>query len=104
MWAGIDVVLEGISPHSFSGTSETSDLLYFSFVTLTTVGFGDVAPLSILSKRLAVFEAAMGGIYMAVIIALIVGRYMSLQSGKDSKRDFNLKKKNRRGHNQGPEV
>jgi voltage-gated potassium channel Kch len=104
MWAGIYVVLEGISPHSFSGTSETSDLLYFSFVTLTTVGFGDVAPLSILSKRLAVFEAATGGIYMAIIIALIVGRYMSLQSGKDSKRDLNLKKKNRRGHNQGPEV
>jgi hypothetical protein len=68
------------------------------------VGFGDVAPLSILSKRLAVFEAATGGIYMAIIIALIVGRYMSLQSGKDSKRDLNLKKKNRRGHNQGPEV
>jgi hypothetical protein len=41
---------------------------------------------------------------MAIIIALIVGRYMSLQSGKDSKRDLNLKKKNRRGHNQGPEV
>jgi hypothetical protein len=92
MWAGIYVVLEGISPYSFSGASETPDLLYFSFVTLTTVGFGDVAPLSILGKRLAVFEAAMGGIYMAVIIALIVGRYMSLQSGKDSKREINSKK------------
>jgi voltage-gated potassium channel Kch len=92
MWAGIYTVLEGISPHSFSGTSETTDLLYFSFVTLTTVGFGDVAPLSILGKRLAVFEAAMGGIYMAVIIALIVGRYMSLQLGQDSKREINLKK------------
>lgn len=76
MWAGIYSVLEGISPGSFS---EASDLLYFSFVTLTTVGFGDVAPLSILCKRLAVFEAAMGSIYMAVIIAMIVGRYMSMQ-------------------------
>ncbi|MGD9314416.1 MAG: potassium channel family protein [Desulfobacterales bacterium] len=76
MWAGIYSVLEGISPGSFS---EASDLLYFSFVTLTTVGFGDVAPLSVLCKRLAVFEAAMGSIYMAVIIAMIVGRYMSMQ-------------------------
>ncbi len=76
MWAGIYSVLEGIIPGSFS---ETTDLLYFSFVTLTTVGFGDVAPLSILSRRLAVFEAAMGSIYMAVIIAMIVGRYMSMQ-------------------------
>ena len=55
MWAGVYSVLEGIAPGSFS---ETTDLLYFSFVTLTTVGFGDVAPLSILSKRLAVFDAA----------------------------------------------
>ena len=92
MWAGIYTVLEGISPHSFSGTSETTDLLYFSFVTLTTVGFGDVAPLSILGKRLAVFEAAMGGIYMAIIIAMIVGRYMTLQAEQDSENETTLKK------------
>ena len=81
MWAGIYSVLEGISPGSFS---EATDLLYFSFVTLTTVGFGDVAPLSTLSRRLAVFEAAMGSIYMAVIIAMIVGRYMSMQVEQNS--------------------
>ncbi len=81
MWAGIYSVLEGISPGSFS---ETTDLLYYSFVTLTTVGYGDVAPLTTLSKRLAVFEAAMGSIYMAVIIAMIVGRYMSMQVEQDS--------------------
>jgi hypothetical protein len=64
MWAGVYTVQEGISPGSFSGLSLTTDLLYFSFVTLTTVGFGDVAPLSILAKRFAIFEAAMGSIYM----------------------------------------
>ena len=90
MWAGLYVVLEGISPGSFSGISETTDLLYFSFVTLTTVGFGDVAPLSILAKRLAIFEAAMGGIYMAIIIAMIVGRYMSMQAELDSESETNL--------------
>ena len=74
MWAGLYTVLEGISPGSFSGTSETADLLYFSFVTLTTVGFGDMAPLSILAKRFAIFEAAMGSIYMAIIIALNHGK------------------------------
>jgi hypothetical protein len=89
MWAGIYIVLDGISPGSFS---ETTDLLYFSFVTLTTVGFGDVAPLSVLSRRLAVFEAAMGSIYMAVIIAMIVGRYMQMQVEQDSKSETSLKK------------
>ena len=92
LWAGIYIVLEGISPGSFSGLSETTDLLYFSFVTLTTVGYGDVSPLSILAKRLAIFEAAMGGIYMAIIIAMIVGRYMSLQAEQDSESEINLKK------------
>jgi hypothetical protein len=92
MWAGVYTVLEGISPGSFSVASETVDLLYFSFVTLTTVGFGDVAPLSILGKRLAVFEAAMGSIYMAVIIAMIVGRYMSMQTEQDPENETGLKK------------
>ena len=92
MWTGIYIFLEGISPGSFSGISENEDLLYFSFVTLTTVGFGDITPESILGKRLAVFEAAMGGIYLAVIIAMIVGRYMSMQAEQDFESKLNSKK------------
>jgi hypothetical protein len=88
MWAGIYTVVEGISPGSFLGTAEAVDLIYFSFVTLTTVGFGDVVPVSLLGKRLAVFEAAMGSIYMAVIIAMIVGRYMLLQLEQDAKSEI----------------
>ena len=92
MWAGIYMVLEGISPGSFSGISEAGDLLYFSFVTLTTVGFGEITPLTIISKRLAVFEAAIGCIYLAVIIAMIVGRYMSLAEKQNSDSDISFKK------------
>jgi voltage-gated potassium channel len=77
MWSGIYHILEGISPGSFSGISGTVDLIYFSFVCLTTLGFGDITPQSIIGKRLAIFEAAMGVIYSSVIIAIIVGRYMS---------------------------
>jgi voltage-gated potassium channel Kch len=92
MWAGIYMVVEGISPGSFSGISEMSDLVYFSFVTLTTVGYGDISPQTILAKRLAIFEAAMGGIYLAVIIAMLVGRYMSMEEEKDIESKFNSKK------------
>jgi hypothetical protein len=56
------------------------------------VGFGDITPQSVLGKRLAVFEAAMGGIYLAVIIAMIVGRYMTMQAEKDSESKLNSKK------------
>ena len=91
MWAGVYTVLEGIWSGSFSGISPNADLLYFSFATLTTVGYGDVAPKSILATRLAVFEAAMGSIYMAIIVALIVGRYMSLQADQDTKSETGSK-------------
>ena len=87
-WAGIYTTVEVISPGSFSGTAASGDLLYFSFVSLTTVGYGDVLPLSVLGKRLAIFEAAMGSIYMAVIIAMIVGRYMLMQLKQDSESEI----------------
>lgn len=92
MWSGIYFILEGIAPGSLAGISDPNDFLYFSFVTLTTVGYGDIAPQSILGKRLAVFEAAMGGIYLAVIIAMIVGRYMSMEERQDSESEINHKK------------
>ena len=91
MWSGIYMVLEGIYPGSFSGISEAGDLLYFSFVTLTTVGFGDILPQTIISKRLVIFEAATGCIYLAVIIAMIVGRYMSMEAKQGSESEINLK-------------
>ena len=91
MWSGIYMVLEGIYPGSFSGISEAGDLLYFSFVTLTTVGFGDILPQTIISKRLVIFEAATGCIYLAVIIAMIVGRYMSMDEKQGSESEINLK-------------
>ena len=87
MWAGIYTVLEGIYPDSFSGITEAGDILYFSFVILTTVGFGDITPQTIISKRLVIFEAAAGCIYLAVIIAMIVGRYMSMEQKQGPKDD-----------------
>ena len=92
MWAGVYMVLEGISPGSFAGLSQNGDLVYFSFVTLTTVGFGDILPQSILAKRLVVFEGALGGIYLAVIIAMIVGRYMSMEEKRELEKEINRNK------------
>ena len=91
-WAGLYTIVEGILPGSFSGTLESEDLTYFSFVTLTTLGYGDVLPLSTLGKRLAMLEASMGSIYMTVIVAMIVGRYMSMHLVLDSKNETNSKK------------
>lgn len=81
MWSGVYTILEVASPGSFQGLTVSADIIYFSFVALTTVGFGDIIPLTVLARRLAVLEAAMGSIYMAIIVALIVGRYLSQETG-----------------------
>ena len=45
---------------------------YFSMVTLTTVGYGDVTPVTPLARRLAMFEALIGQLYPAIIIGWMV--------------------------------
>jgi hypothetical protein len=80
-WSGVYGILELLAPGSFTGSHAAADMVYYSFVALTTVGFGDIAPVSMLARRLSVLEAAMGGIYMAIIVAMIVGRYLSREIG-----------------------
>ena len=50
-----------------------SRCLYFSFTTLTTVGYGDLVARSDLGHTLAVFEALIGQIYLVTVVSLIVG-------------------------------
>jgi voltage-gated potassium channel Kch len=52
---------------------EPNDFLYFSFATLTTVGYGDLVAATDLGRSLAVSEALIGQIYLVTVVALIVG-------------------------------
>lgn len=54
-----------------------SSLLYFSMITLATVGYGDVLPVSETARTLAVVEATIGQFYIAVVVAVFVGMYAS---------------------------
>ena len=54
-----------------------STAIYFSFVTLATLGYGDVVPKSDLARGLAVLEAVGGQLYIAVTIARLVGGYVT---------------------------
>lgn len=57
--------------------SYASNYIYFAFVTLTTLGYGDVAPLTPVAKSLSNFISVSGQMYVAVIIAVLVGKYLS---------------------------
>jgi len=52
-------------------------LIYFSYTTLTTVGFGDVLPASPLARSLSVFEAVIGQIMLVVMMARLVGLHVA---------------------------
>lgn len=74
-------------PESFSGfqsgltetgkVSDSSIPMYFSFVTLASLGYGDILPLKPFSRSLATFITVSGQIYIATIIALLVGKFSS---------------------------
>lgn len=75
-------LIEQIWPHSFSGNSplHLDSFVYLSMITLTTIGYGDIAPIHPLARLLAGSEAIMG----ALFIALAVARGLSLM---DDQRD-----------------
>ncbi|HEV2976452.1 MAG TPA: potassium channel family protein [Casimicrobiaceae bacterium] len=68
--------LYGIDPGAFSklpaGNGDIGDWLYFSFVTLTTVGYGDITPITRSARAIAMLEALVGQLYPAIIIARFV--------------------------------
>ena len=53
------------------------ELLYFSMVTISTVGYGDILPVSPTARMLAVIEAVMGQFFVAVLVGMFVGMYAS---------------------------
>lgn len=62
-------------PASFTRTTSVGDLMYFSISTLTTVGYGDIAPVNPVARSLANFEALIGQLYPAIVLARIVTLY-----------------------------
>jgi hypothetical protein len=78
-WAAVYVLQEAVHPGSFSlssgGTPDWSDLMYYSYVTLTTLGYGDITPASTYARSSAVLEAITGVLYMAILVARLVSLY-----------------------------
>ena len=58
-----------------AGNYTIQDYLYFSFVTLPTLGLGDLAPKGSLPRTLVVIEAVLGQLYLVTVVALLVSNY-----------------------------
>lgn len=88
LWAYLYGVLGYFYPgaYAFGGTPKTLDmgeLIYFSFTTLSTAGFGDITPLVIQSRFLAILEQVMGVMYVAILIARLTGVYPIVGTNPD---------------------
>lgn len=68
------------SAASAGGEHSMSVFTYFSFVTMTTLGYGDITPVSLVARTLAFIEALLGQLYVAVMIAGLVGMHISRRS------------------------
>jgi voltage-gated potassium channel Kch len=66
------------------------NLSYFSFVTLTTLGYGDIVPISGPAKTFATLEAIVGQLYIALLVARLVGLHTAqsmMEDGKQKKQE-----------------
>ena len=74
-------ILDLFVPNSFNIIAAKQDtfsaFIYFAFVTLTTLGYGDISPLTPLARSLSTFTALFGQLYLVIIMALIVGKYLN---------------------------
>jgi voltage-gated potassium channel Kch len=69
-----------INNSNWQEVSHVSEFLYYTFVTFTTLGYGDVVPQTPAARSLAILISITGQIYIAIIIALLVGKYASKQT------------------------
>jgi hypothetical protein len=85
MWALLYGVLEAAHPGSFNlpaGTLQDQPTLfrYFSLVTITTVGYGDITPATPAARAFANLEAVVGQLYLVILVSWLVGMYVSARS------------------------
>ena len=89
IWAVGYARINLVSPGSFAGFLPMDELgwdsewLYFSFVTMTTLGYGDILPVSAAARGLAYMQAIVGQFYIAILVAGLVSAYVSNRGEPD---------------------
>jgi hypothetical protein len=91
-WASFYHIISSLQPGAFSvsdallaNTAQSEpDFVYFSFITLLTVGYGDVSPLSGIARSLAMLEGIVGVLYIGVFISRLLSLYRPQSDKMDS--------------------
>ncbi len=90
-WAHVYAIVNRHHPQAFvisgAAPATVSEWTYFSFITLTTVGYGDIVPSAPVARMLAMGEALAGQLYLAVLIARLVALQVSSGGGSTNDRE-----------------
>lgn len=79
IWALMYLFIAQAIPGSFNGIEQSvwydnfADVAYYSYVTLTTLGYGDISPVAPIARFLVYMEAVVGVFYMAILVASLIG-------------------------------
>jgi len=84
-WSGVYMCIELVRPGSFVMSGQnvlqtmdyTGQLVYFSFTTLTTLGYGDITPAYSLGRSVVILEAITGVLFMSMLVGILVGIYVA---------------------------
>lgn len=83
LWAFIYLIIETSTPGSFALPPNSSEgpnyslFVYFSYVTLTTLGYGEMTPVSAVAQSWSVMESIAGQLYLTIVIARMIGLIIS---------------------------
>jgi voltage-gated potassium channel len=90
LWAFGYLLIEELYPDSFTGLPNADwhdnlqEVFYFSFVTLTTLGYGDISPAQPLARFWGYMEAVTGQFYIAILVASLIGTRLSKEAQEDA--------------------
>ena len=79
LWTLMYLLIAQAIPGAFNGVEQTvwyenfADIAYYSYVTLTTLGYGDITPVAPLARFLVYMEAVIGVFYMSILVASLIG-------------------------------
>ena len=87
VWQDLYILVDIFIPGSFNSAALSGrDYLYFSFVTLSTLGYGDITPANGPAQAMAYTEALVGQLYLTILVARLVGLYIA-NAGPDGAGD-----------------
>ncbi len=78
------LLIEESFPNAFTlpENADFYDFIYFSYVTLTSIGYGDISPVHPLAKSCTIMIGLIGQLYLTILVALIIGKYLAAETNQ----------------------